>query len=68
LSSDSYAIKFKKTVCFYRKRLTKFLNGEALNEAFENKQHRIKLRKSYHLFSSDLLQIAAAFACFVEVL
>ena len=27
-------------------RLTKFLNGEALNETFENKQLRIKLRKS----------------------
>jgi hypothetical protein len=26
-------------------KLTKFLNGEALNEATENKQHRVTLRK-----------------------
>jgi hypothetical protein len=29
----------------YSNKLTKFLNGKALNEAFENKYTRIKLRK-----------------------
>ena len=35
-------------------KLTKFLNGEALNEAFEKqKQHRIKLRKFTRITSKN---------------
>jgi hypothetical protein len=41
---------FKESTGQREDRLTKFLNGKALNEAFENKQLRIKLRKSFPFY------------------